>query len=61
MKTYTLELCLAEGSDEFWESLVGRSGCDEILTWVRDILEEAGIDFSPSSGNTITLREYRAS
>jgi hypothetical protein len=41
LKTYTFEIVIKEGSDEFWESLKG-TGCDEIKKAVEDTLEESG-------------------
>ena len=37
MKTYTIEIVITEGSDEWWEEITadGKSGCDEVLDAVK--------------------------
>ncbi len=52
MKRYVLELVIEEGSDEFWESLEGKSGCDDIVEWIRGVLETEVSEFE------LTLKEY---
>ena len=42
MKKYTINVVIQEGSDEFWESLNGKSGCDEIKECVCDCLATQG-------------------
>lgn len=42
LKTYTISVTIQEGSDEFWESLRGKSGCDEVVQEVIDALAERG-------------------
>jgi hypothetical protein len=42
MKTYTFKLVITEGNDEFWESLEGKTGCDEVIDAVMDSLCDAG-------------------
>lgn len=41
-KTYTITVTLIEGSDEFWDGLKDKSGCDEVVEEVRSILREHG-------------------
>jgi hypothetical protein len=41
MRTYTLEVVIREGSDEWWENIEG-TGCDEVRKTVMDTLEECG-------------------
>ncbi len=48
MKTYSFELIIREGNDEFWESLEGKSGCDEISDLLRSMLWEFGFNESNS-------------
>ena len=40
MKTYTFELIIKEGSDEFWDEITsnGKIGCEEILEEIKDKL-----------------------
>ena len=42
MKYYTFTLTVQEGSDEFWESLVGKSGCDEVRAELKELIEAGG-------------------
>lgn len=42
MKRYEFKLVIHEGSDEFWESLAGKTGCDEVHAWIKDLLEQGG-------------------
>ena len=41
MKRYTVRVVIEEGSDEFWESLEGKTGCDEVVGMIRDALKDA--------------------
>ncbi len=38
MKKYTIEIVIEEGCDEFWESLADKTGCDEVLEYIRTSL-----------------------
>lgn len=38
MKKYKLEVVIHEGSDEFWESIHNKTGCDEILESIKEEL-----------------------
>jgi hypothetical protein len=42
MKIYTFKLVIKEGYDEFWESLEGKSGTDEVTEAIKDCLEVQG-------------------
>lgn len=42
MKKYTFELIIHEGSDEFWDELSEKSGCDEITEFIKNLLEDEG-------------------
>lgn len=46
MKTYRFELTVREQSDEFWEQITkdGKSGCDEVLDFIRDELQNYDIN-----------------
>ena len=46
MKTYTFEVTVEEGCDEFWESITtgGNSGCDEVRKEILDKLTWAGFE-----------------
>lgn len=41
-KTYTITVIVTEGSDEFWEALRNKSGCDEVVDEVRAALGDRG-------------------
>ena len=55
MKTYKFEIIVTEGYDEFWEELKesGRSGCDEVMDGLREMLRD-----NPQFDATISLVEY---
>ena len=42
MKRYIFELIIEEGSDEFWESISGKSGCDEVTEAIEICLANEG-------------------
>lgn len=42
MKTYKFEVIINEGSDEFWEDIGNRTGCDEVSDLLKDCLEDKG-------------------
>jgi len=52
MKTYKFEIIIEEGSDEFWESIQNRTGCDEVLEAITICFDNEG--WSPK----IRLVEY---
>lgn len=57
MKRYTFEIVVEEGNDEFWESLEGKSGCDEVKAMIVSQLFEIGL--SEEYENTkITLKKF---
>lgn len=39
MKKYRFEVVIHEGSDEFWESIHAKTGCDEVLECIREELD----------------------
>ena len=45
MKVYKIEIIINEGSDEWWEEITedGKTGCDEVLQFVRNELAETGL------------------
>ena len=45
MKKYVIEIIITEGNDEFWESLDGRSGCDDVLEGVKECFAGSGIGY----------------
>ena len=40
MKRYKFELVIEEGHDEFWESIANKTGCDEMLEVVNELLAD---------------------
>lgn len=48
MKTYTFELVIEEGNDEFWETITanGDSGCDAVRNEILDTLSWKGFGCS---------------
>lgn len=56
LKTYTVSVTIQEGSDEFWETLNNKSGCDEIVQIVKDALEDRG--FAPDDGCYVRLERF---
>jgi hypothetical protein len=44
-KTYTFQIVIQEGNDEFWEELNQKdsTGCDELLKEMKAMLAESGI------------------
>lgn len=56
MKTYTLQVIIEEGNDEFWESLTAVSGCDEVTEAVIDALDAIG--FSEGYNASVRLVGY---
>jgi hypothetical protein len=56
MKKYEFKLIVTEGNDEFWEKATasGKTGCDEALELVRDILG----DSSSSLSFSVKLESY---
>ncbi len=44
MKTYTYEVIIEEGRDEFWSEITedGKSGCDSVMTEIKTILSHTG-------------------
>lgn len=43
MRRYEFKLVIHEGSDEFWESLDDKTGCDEVRDMMVDMLNEKGL------------------
>lgn len=44
MRRYEFKVVIFEGSDEFWESIKGKSGCDEVKDLVLDALGSMGFE-----------------
>ena len=46
MKQYTFEIVVCEGNSKFWEELAikGKTGCDDLLEQMKDVLAEAGFE-----------------
>lgn len=56
LKTYTISVTIQEGSDEFWESLRGKSGGDEVVEQVREALADRG--FAADTGCHVRLERF---
>lgn len=56
MKRYKFQITIEEGNDEFWQSLQGKSGCEEITGCIKSALEEIG--FSGQYGTDLKLIEF---
>jgi hypothetical protein len=55
MKTYTFEITVYEGNDEFWEGLEG-SGCTEVTEMLEEALRDSG--FNTSLDVKVRLTEF---
>jgi hypothetical protein len=44
-KKYVFELTIHEGSDEFWDSIKGKTGCDEVTYELKKLIEAEGYYF----------------
>ena len=42
MKHYEFRLVIHEGNDEFWESILDKTGCDEVKDAIVDMLNDRG-------------------
>lgn len=58
MKRYEFKLIIEEGSDEFWESLRGKTGCDEVTEAIKESLENHGWVINDGDGNELFLVKY---
>lgn len=56
MKRYVFELIVEEGSDEFWESIAGKSGCDEVREAIQVALDAEG--WQEGYGTTLRLKSF---
>lgn len=56
MKRYVFELVITEGSDEFWESIANKSGCDEVTEAITSTLDVGG--WFVGDGTELTLKAY---
>lgn len=52
MKKYKFEVIIHEGNDEWWESFDDRTGCDEVLSVMKEMLDSECYDYE------IKLIEY---
>ena len=56
MKRYVFELVVEEGSDEFWEGIKGKSGCDEVTEAISVCLANEG--WQENYGTTLRLVSF---
>jgi hypothetical protein len=42
MKTYTFEVIIEEGDDEFWEEIGIKTGCDQVFEAISACLYDQG-------------------
>lgn len=54
-KKYSFELIIKEGSDEFWEGLGDKTGCEEVTDLIKEALGTMGFDENDSS---VILKKY---
>jgi hypothetical protein len=54
-KSYRYDLLLFgnDNDDEFWESIAGQCGADEITKYLRELLDDTGIEYN------LILREFK--
>lgn len=57
-KTYTIELTIQEGNDEFWEGLQNKIGADEVVAAITDLLADGGWCGPGGEGAMITLTKF---
>ncbi len=62
MKRYKFELIVEEGCDEFWESLEGKTGCDEVHEFIKTLIEcQSGLHCDGDYQNCdLRIVEYKA-
>lgn len=53
MKHYEFKLVIEEGTDEFWESIEDKTGCDEVKELLLAMLAEYGF-YDDNSRLTLT-------
>jgi len=61
MKQYKLEVVIHEDNDDFWETLKGKTGCDEVHAWIKGLLTEStGLEIDGEYTNCeLRIIEYK--
>ena len=47
MKTYTFEVVIKEGNDEFWKDIIkhNKTGCEDVKNVLDDFIFRSGFDY----------------
>lgn len=57
MKRYVFELVILESRDDFWDSIAGKAGCDEVKEAIATTLDDHGWLADGECG-TLTLKSF---
>ncbi len=58
MKTYTFEVVVSEGNDEFWEALKDQIGADEVLKALKEALDTYGFTTDEYGNTSVRLIHF---
>lgn len=57
-KTYTIEVIIQEGNDEFWESLGKKTGADEVVAEIISAMIDKGFVGPGCEGGSVRLVKF---